>query len=88
MEETKMMYEKYHELKEKGYQNITCQYDLEDYAIEKIKEGQYFIAIHILKALDEYGYTYYDYDYDMGVLDIPTPIESYEELLELEAYYS
>ena len=54
---------------------ITTLDTLKSFAKSKIDEGNYFLAIHIIKALrdgrDEY---WWDYDYCMGTLDTPIPL--------------
>lgn len=54
---------------------------LKDFAIEKADEEIFYFAIHILKALQEnFSSTYFKYDYSMGILDTPTPLETLEDL--------
>lgn len=53
---------------------------LKEFAIDNINKGYYFLAIHILEALQEDEAEYYSYDYSMGTLETPTPIKSLEDL--------
>ena len=55
---------------------------LKEFAIDNIKNDNLFIAIHILQALQENETEYYSYDYSMGTLETPTPIEDLEDLEE------
>ena len=53
---------------------------LKEFAIDNIKNDNLFIAIHILQSIQENEADYYNYDYSMGTLETPTPIESLEDL--------
>ncbi len=56
-------------------QAITTKETLISFCKEKIDEGNYFVAIHILQALHESDDAdYYGYDYCMGTLETPTPL--------------
>ena len=59
---------------------ITTYSILKEFAIDNINDNNLFIAIHILQALQENEADYYNYDYCMGTLETPTPIESLEDL--------
>ena len=59
---------------------ITTYSILKEFAIDNINNDNLFIAIHILQAIQEDEAEYYNYDYNMGTLDTPTPIKSLEDL--------
>lgn len=59
---------------------ITTYSMLKEFAIDNINNDNLFISIHILQALEENEAKYYSYDYSMGTLETPTPIESLEDL--------
>ena len=58
---------------------ITTYNILKEFAIDNINNDNLFIAIHILQAIQDEA-EYYNYDYNMGTLETPTPITSLEEL--------
>ena len=58
---------------------ITTYNILKEFAINNIDNDNLFIAIHILQAIQD-EYEYYNYDYNMGTLETPTPITSLEDL--------
>lgn len=59
---------------------ITTIDTLKDYSIKNIKEDMIFLAIHILQAIENNETDYYDYDYNLGIFDTPTPIKTLEDL--------
>ena len=61
---------------------ITTYNILKEFAIDNINNDNLFIAIHILQALQENEAEYYNYDYNMGTLETPSPITSLEDLEE------
>ena len=68
---------------------ITTQYLLEEFAIQNIKEGRIYLAIHILNAIknaDGSEDSYFNYDYYMGTSEIPTPIETMDDLFDLDIF--
>lgn len=62
--------------------------DLKEFTIDKIKDDDIFIALHILNALNDDSVEYYNYDASMGTLDTVTPITSKEDLLDLLKNYN
>ena len=58
---------------------ITTYNILKEFAIDNINNDNLFIAIHILQAIQDEA-EYYNYDYNMGTLETPTPITSLEDL--------
>lgn len=51
---------------------ITTLDNLKEFAKSKIDDGNYFLAGHIIKALQAgYDEDWWDYDYCMGTLDTP-----------------
>ena len=74
------------ELSRKGFQEaanelsaqndcITTYEALKDFAKYNIDRDNFFLAEHILHALQEAS-DYYDYDYCMGTLDTPAPLRT------------
>ena len=59
---------------------ITTYETLKEFAITKINDGNLFLAIHILEALNRRTADFYDYDYCMGTLDTPTPLVLLDDL--------
>ncbi|MDD3832234.1 MAG: hypothetical protein PHW00_06255 [Clostridia bacterium] len=61
--------------------NFITSYDtLKDFAVEKLKDDNVGLALHILEAIyNTYG-EWYDYDYCMGTLETPTPLLTIEDL--------
>ena len=62
---------------------ITSYESLKDYVINLINDNNFFLAIHILEALKKCETEYYQYDYCMGTLEEPTPIEEKEDVEHL-----
>lgn len=61
--------------------------DLKDFAIDKIKDDDIFIALHILNTLNDELADYYNYDAIMGGLDSITPITTKDDFIYfLEKY--
>lgn len=58
---------------------ITTYNTLKEFAIDNINNDNLFIAIHILQSIQDED-EYYNYDYNMGTLETPTPIKSLEDL--------
>lgn len=57
--------------------------DMIDFAKSKIDDGNLFVAIHILQAINEETAEYYRYDYCMGTLESPTAFnEDNEEYID------
>ena len=65
-------------------QDVTTLGGLKQFIYETILQGQYYLSEHLIKALrngnDEY---YWLYDYNMGTLETPTPINSLEDVEHL-----
>lgn len=64
---------------------ITTIDTLKDFIKENIDNDNYYLALHVLKAIteaisDQY---YWFYDYCMGTLETPTPITSKEDVEHL-----
>lgn len=67
---------------EEGY-SITSYDSLKDFAISKINDDNLFVAIHILKALNEEQADYYCYDYSEGTLDTPRALSTTQDLIDI-----
>lgn len=62
--------------------NTITDYEvLKYFVIHNIKEDNLYLAIHILEAI-QVGDYYYDYDYNMGTLETPTPLTCKEDLAD------
>lgn len=83
MKKTKTFEDEIERLIENGA-NITTDEVLKQYAIEKINDDNYLVAIHICKALQSSCATYFNYDFSIGTLETPTPLETLEDLKDLE----
>ena len=59
---------------------ITTIDTLKDFAIKNINEDNLFLSIHILQAIENNETDYYNYDYNLGIFDTPTPIKTLEDL--------
>ena len=77
----------FYDVVEKLYEentNVTTLDMLKDFTKDTITNGQYYLSEHLIKALrngnDEY---YWLYDYNMGTLDTPVPIDSLEDVKHL-----
>lgn len=77
----------FNDVMEKLYEectDVTTLDMLKDFINETILKGQYYLSEHLIKALrngnDEY---YWLYDYNMGTLDTPVPIDSLEDVKHL-----
>ena len=62
------------------FNTITTYAELKTFIINKINEDMIFVAIHLLKAIEENPADFYDYDYCMGILDKPIPLENINDL--------
>lgn len=76
------------ELIDWAYENlndITYEEILLDFAKTKIDDDNLAIALHVLTAVHEnpYDTEIYRYDYNMGMLETPTPITAKDDLEDL-----
>lgn len=65
--------------------DITTYETLKEFAIEKINDDNFLVAIHILETLQNDSEEWYLYDYCMGTLDTPSSVtckEDVEHLIE------
>ena len=60
--------------------DITTYEMLKEYAMEKIEEDNFLVAIHILEALQSDTAEWYEYDYCMGTLQTPSGITEKEDV--------
>lgn len=64
--------------------DVTTLDMLKDFINDTVVKGEYYLSEHLVKALrngnDEY---YWLYDYNMGTLDTPVPIDSLEDVEHL-----
>lgn len=68
------------QLEEEGG-DITTLDTLKEFVKSKINDGNYFVAKHILEALQAgYDERWWSYDYSMGTLDTPIPLTQKEDV--------
>lgn len=62
--------------------HITDEETLKEFIIKKVQDDDWYLATHLLNYIWENGTSseYYIYDYSMGTLDNPTPIDTKEDL--------
>ena len=77
---TKLTFDEAVEIFKQETNTLTDIDALKDFAINNINDENYFLAIHILEAIRNSTAYYFDYDYSMGTLDNPTPLETIEDL--------
>ena len=82
------------EFEEKSFEEVMSQFDeerdeittyerLKEFAIYKIENDDFLVAIHILEAINRDTKEWYDYDYNMGTLDTPVSITQKEDVEHL-----
>lgn len=82
------------EFEEKSFEDVMSQLDeerddittyerLKEFAIYKIENDDFLVAIHILDAINKDSAEWYDYDYCMGTLDTPISITKKEDIEHL-----
>lgn len=69
--------------------DVTHEDILKDFAIEKLRDDHFNLALHIINAIynNPYDTEWYRYDYCMGTLQTPSPItekEDIEDLIDFE----
>ena len=80
----------FNELIELMYENlyeVTNEETLKEFAIDKLQDDNFGLALHIINAIYEnpYNTEWYRYDYNMGTLQTPSPItdkEGVEDLID------
>jgi len=80
--ETKSLEELCVQLEDEGA-DITTYDTLKDFAKRNIDEDNFFLTQHICEALNEKQAEFYIYDYSMGTMETPTPIESKDDIEHL-----
>ena len=78
-----MSYDKLIDICVNEIDQFTFYETLKDFAIEQVENDNLGLAIHILTSLHLNPSEYYLYDYFMGCMETPTPIDTYEELIDL-----
>ena len=65
--------------------DVTDEETLKQFAIEKLQNDDFGMALHIINAIYENPFTteWYRYDYSMGKLETPTPITEKEDIEDL-----
>ena len=81
-----MSYEDLMEYANENLNDVTDEEILKQYAIKKIEDDDFFLALHIINAIYNNPYPdiiYYRYDYNMGTLETPTPIIDKDDIEDL-----
>ena len=80
-----MSFDTFMEWANENIQDVTDEDILKDFAIEKIQDNSYYMALHIINALNDNtsDTEWYRYDYSMGRLETPTPITDKEDIEDL-----
>lgn len=78
----------FNELIELMYENlyeVTNEETLKEFAIDKLQDDNFGLALHIINAIYEnpYNTEWYRYDYNMGTLQTPSPITDKEDVEDL-----
>lgn len=64
--------------------DVTTLEMLKDFVKLETDKGKYYLAKHIIGALaDGNDQIYWLYDYNMGTLDVPVPVDSLEDVEHL-----
>ena len=76
------------ELIELMYENsydVTNEETLKSFAMDKLQDDNFGMALHIINAIYEnpYDTEWYRYDYNMGTLQTPSPITDKEDVEDL-----
>ena len=76
------------ELIELMYENsyeVTSESTLKEFAMNKIQDDNFGLALHIIQAIynNPYDTEWYRYDYNMGTLQTPSPITDKEDIEDL-----
>lgn len=76
------------ELIELMYENsydVTNEETLKGFAINKLQDDNFGMALHIINAIykNPYDTEWYRYDYSMGTLQTPSPITSKDDVEDL-----
>ena len=74
---------------DENFDDITDEDILKEFALEKLKNDNFNLALHIINAIYEnpYDTEWYRYDYSMGTLQTPSPItckEDIEDMIDFE----
>lgn len=80
-----MSFEDFIEWAKENLDDVTDEEILKEFAIEKLQDDNFSMALHIINAIydNPYDTEYYRYDYSMGTLETPTPITDKEDLEDL-----
>lgn len=80
-----MSFEDFIEWANENLDDVTHEEILKEFAIEKLQDDNFGMALHIINAIynNPYDTEYYRYDYSMGTLETPTPITDKEDLEDL-----
>lgn len=78
-------FEEFIEWANENINDVTHEDILKEFAIKKLQDDDFGIALHIINAIynNPYDTEYYRYDYSMGRLETPKPITEKEDLEDL-----
>ena len=73
------------ELMFENLDSITDEETLKGFAIDKLRDDNFGLALHIINAIYEnpYDSEWYRYDYSMGTLETPSPITCKDDVDDL-----
>lgn len=74
-----MSFEKKCEKLHEHIDDVRSREEMLEFAKYNIDEDRIFLALHILEAVNGKSAEYYNYDFGMGTLETPTPIEDDED---------
>lgn len=80
-----MSFEELIEWANESIDDITHEDILKDFAIDKLQNDDFGMALHIINAIyhNPYNTEWYRYDYSMGRLETPTPITEKGDIADL-----
>lgn len=80
-----MSFEDLIEYAKENLNDVTDEETLKQFAIEKLENDAFNMALHIINAIynNPYNTEFYRYDYNMGTLETPTPITEHSDIEDL-----
>ena len=80
-----MSFEELIEWANENINDVTHEDILKDFAIDKLQNDDFGMALHIINAIyhNPYNTEWYRYDYSMGRLETPTPITEKYDIVDL-----
>lgn len=80
-----MSFDELMEWANENFDDVTSEEILKEFAIDKLQNDDFGMALHIINAIYEnpYDTEWYRYDYCMGRLQTPSPITDKEDIKDL-----